>query len=130
MRSIGCAVALLILAGCADRSEPFSDLEGTDRMRAELDQIASQAEADPTPYFHLNGLRADQIAKQLEVAEGPEALLLRYSFANELLYAGRTRQAIRELSALIEAVGDNPGGIRPENKALFDLLAISYLRAA
>ncbi|RMH70009.1 MAG: CRTAC1 family protein, partial [Bacteroidetes bacterium] len=72
---------------------------------------------------------------QLDRAEGDAALLLRYQLARELLNAGDTPAAIAEVQTLLRLLGDDPAlvaagrrPVRPGNKPLYDLLALSYLR--
>src|SRR5690606_19396466 len=76
--------------------------ESTREMIAMLQQIREDAARHPRPYFHLNSLRADMLARLIE-RSGSVDPNLRLTYARELLFAGRTEAAIAELEGLADA---------------------------
>jgi tetratricopeptide (TPR) repeat protein len=124
------------VAGCTsdsdmkDPAERFGAIEGTqtEKMRRVLSTIHEEARADPMSYFHLNTRRAEVLEKQLRAADSAEKAGHRYAYAQELLYSGRTKAAIRQLQRLIDEAGLSPHRLSPKEKPVFEQLALSYLR--
>lgn len=125
------AFSFIHLSACRNRPENVPEnLEGTTRMEAELAAIYDKAVANPMPYFHLNSRRAEYMREEARKMKGEQALVYRFIIARELLQAGQSEEAISELQQIIVEVGDGPSLMKAENKALFDELAIAYLRLA
>src|SRR5690606_26639961 len=78
----------------------------------------------PLPYFHLNNLRADMLARLIERSRSVDPNL-RLTYARELLFAGRTEAAIAELEGLADA-SEAAGG--RDTPYILDQIAIAYLR--
>jgi hypothetical protein len=97
-------------------------------MADTLATLYAQAVANPMNNQFLNKQRADTIFARLAGMSGPEALNARYLLGLERLQAGETREAIAEFQSLMQAAGISPDSITPENKQLFDMIAIAYLR--
>lgn len=114
----------------ADPAERFGAIEGTEteKMRRVLSTIYEEARADPMPYFHLNARRAEVLEQQLRAADSSERTARRYAYAQELLYAGQTKAAIRQFQRLIDEAGLSPHRLSPKEKPVFEKLALSYLR--
>jgi len=125
---------VLTVAGCSsdDGSSPpsFANAEGTktEKMRNVLSAIVRRAQAKPMQYFHLNSQRAEVLKERLTDAPPEKKATLRYNYARELLYAGETKAAIRQLERLIEEAGLSPYRLSPKEKPVFEQLALSYLR--
>ncbi|HUG27977.1 MAG TPA: hypothetical protein VMK53_06730, partial [Gemmatimonadales bacterium] len=121
-----CALAVLGLAGCAPSpSRPVGD---TARMADTLALFHAQALAQPQRYPFLNATRADSIAAVLARQDGMQAVNTRFAMAQELLLAGRTRDAITELERVRQDAGAALDASNPANKPFYDLLAIAWLR--
>ena len=120
------APILFAVAGVAACAGPATD--GTARMVDTLATLYAQAVANPMSNQFLNRQRADTIFARLAGMSGPEALNARYLLGLERLQAGQTREAIAEFQSLMQAAGIHPDSITPQNKQLFDMLAIAYLR--
>lgn len=115
--------AAVLAAGC-NRHTPDPPTAAMGRTLAE---IAAEARTHPMDYFHLNSVRAESVRVAMEQAtSGAERTQLRINYANELLYAGQTEAAIRELMALIRDTGAQRVDTR--TKPLHKLLALAYLR--
>lgn len=133
---IRCAAGLLVTAGvlfawsgCATHPDEEAGHDpGTAEMAAALQRIYAQALADPMPYVHLNARRAGHWRQEVQRSAGPAQRQARYNYASELLNAGDTEAAIRQLDTLIASLGDRRFALTPESKPLFDLLAVAYLR--
>jgi hypothetical protein len=103
--------------------------DGTREMAAEL---ARRAAAIPPRdlWFNFNTQRAELFAKDVE-APRPlvEALRVRYTYANELLYAGRYEDAIAQTDLLLEQI--DKAGPEIGAEAFLNVLmlrAMTYLR--
>ena len=108
----------------------FGGVKGanTEKMRRVLAKIREEARADPMPYFHLNSLRAEILGKKVQAADSTEKPSRIFAYTRELLNAGRTREAIRQLHRLVEGWGLSPIDISSKEKPVFEQLALSYLR--
>jgi len=102
--------------------------DGTARMADTLATLYAEAVANPMSNQFLNRQRADTIFARLAGMSGAEALNARYLLGLERLQAGQTREAIAEFQSLMQAAGIHPDSMTPQNKQLFDMLAIAYLR--
>src|SRR5690606_3341828 len=72
--------------------------------------------------------RADSIAAVLARQDGMLAVNTRFAMAQELLLAGRTREAIGELERVLREAGAALDAANPANKPFYDLLAVAWLR--
>jgi hypothetical protein len=96
--------------------------------------INAQARAHPQSNPFLNRERADAVQAASALQIGAESWNSRHQLAEERLRAGQTMEAITELEGLMRDAGLSPNGgvsadtIAPKKKAVFDLLAIAYLR--
>jgi hypothetical protein len=87
------------------------------------------AVAEPMPYFLLNTARAERLGAEVGQYAGPALLQARFALARELLDAGRTDEAVRQLVDLGEAAGGRAAlASNPAAKPVYDLLATAYLR--
>jgi hypothetical protein len=109
-------------------SPEIEPLPGTARMAAELAAIYRTALGEPMRYGHLNSRRADMWRAEIARTEGSEQVMARYRYASELLSAGDTETAIREIERLMKDAGPEGSVVSPTTKPLFELLAIAYLR--
>ncbi|HEV8358133.1 MAG TPA: hypothetical protein VGQ17_15375, partial [Gemmatimonadales bacterium] len=121
---LGLAAAL----GCASRPASTPARSGTARMADTLARLYTQALGDAMRYPFLNRRRADLLQTVLANQSGHGAPRDRYFLAQELLRAGQTREAISEIQRLMQAVGVSRDRITRDNKVLFDLLGIAWLR--
>lgn len=101
---------------------------GTARMADTLAALVVRARANSATNPFLNGERAAAIQATLAGQTGYQALNSRHQLADELLRAGRTREAIAELERVMREARLAPDDITPRNKPFFDLLALAYLR--
>lgn len=113
------------MLGCTAWAAPPKD--GSAIMADTLAGIHQRAIADPRDNGFLNRERAEKLEAVVADA-GPAAFQLRYLLAHERLAAGQTRDAIRDLEALLTSVGMSIDAVGPQNRVVFDLLGIAYLR--
>ncbi len=109
----------------ADVATTSPVVSGHQRMVAMLDSIAQNAK--PEDCYNLNSKKAELAKKKLE-APGltvAEQVPIRYTYAKQLLYSGKTDAAIMELSELIKQMG---GRFNHQTKPAIELLALCYLR--
>ncbi|GJM36249.1 MAG: hypothetical protein DHS20C18_52500 [Saprospiraceae bacterium] len=95
-------------------------------MAARLSEINNKAQ--PEDNYSLNKLRAQQLQQKFQAATGIQQQLdIKWQYAEQLLLAGLTEDALRETNDILSATG----GIKPPftegKKKFLDLLAISYL---
>ncbi len=114
----------IILWGCRGNAQRDS----TSRMVDTLAAIYRRAQANPMDYYLLNTLRAAWWRKQL-VSLGDKAdPRQRIQYAHELLAAGQTEEAIREIEALLARYRHSAYWQAPETRALIEMLATAYFR--
>lgn len=101
---------------------------GTARMVKTLAKLNAQALADPMRNPFLNRRRADLLQAKVAHQTGAIAIENLYLLAEERVRAGQPREAIAEIERLLEMARVPRDRITPENKFVFDLLAIAYLR--
>ncbi len=120
---------LLITISCSPNSkqlsthsQPQSNLD----MAKELADI--EASCDPQIAWHLNAKLANIYKSRLEAAQGQEQLKWRFKYAEQLLNAGKTDEAIAQFKTAIrdfEAIGI---ALTPQTKIAYEMLAIGYMR--
>ena len=115
-------------AAARPSSSPPPTRDGTARMADTLAVLAAEALGNPMANPFLNRERATVLRGRAAFQEGGDALNTRHWMADELLKAGRTREAIAELEALLRDAGGSSEPIAPQRKPVFDLLAMAYLR--
>jgi hypothetical protein len=121
-------LGLAAVLGCAARPASTPARSGTARMADTLARLYTQALGDAMRYPFLNRRRADLLQTVLANQSGHGAPRDRYFLAQELLRAGQTREAISEIQRLMQAVGVSRDRITRDNKVLFDLFGIAWLR--
>lgn len=129
-RHLSAIVLLALLAGCQAPSgggDVATEGTSTERMAAVLAGIHAAAEAEPTPYFHMNRARAAQLRERARQAAGEERFALAFALAGELLNAGRARDALDVLAAM-QSEGPALGRVTPGTAPFHDLLALAYMR--
>ncbi|MEI6411576.1 MAG: CRTAC1 family protein [Bacteroidota bacterium] len=129
MRSYITIFLLALLAACNSGStgkdnHKSSKFDGHKRMIAILDSIYRNA--NPTNCYNLNSRYADLYRSQLDQAQNPqERTVLTFNMAEQLLYAGRTQECIDVIQSL---TGGDFSKMNADNKVLFELYALAYLR--
>ncbi len=99
--------------------------EGTLKMAAILKAIADTA--DPAKVFFINSKRADIINKQMAASTFEKKVGAKGNYGYELLQAGKTKEAIRQLETFIKTMDS----LKIEVAAKFySLLGIAYMRKA
>ncbi len=97
------------------------------RMADRLDSLANAASFETC--YNLNGLRAKNLAIKISnQSDINQKLKLQVSYSQELLNAGKTTEAINELLKIISIIGGNSIQINKDNKLIFELLGLAYLR--
>ncbi len=100
---------------------------GTLRMVRVLDSI--NRHANPEDYFMMNTRRAELFRQKLLAEKDPNKRLDFYiQYSNECLNAGNVDEAIGVLSQVINAMKMTWETLSSDQKILFDLLAIAYMR--
>ena len=145
MRLVPPLFCILLLAGLTAGCQPDSggaesagdappiradtiDAEGSDKMRAVLSALNERAYEHPMDYFHLNGRRAEVLARRLDTATAPHESRLRHRYAHELLYAGNVEESIRQLNTLIQDQTLRLPRVSRQSRPVFNLLGLAYLR--
>src|SRR5436190_1185925 len=83
---------------------------GTQRMAALLQQLAAESDADPQANPFGNKKRADALRLLLaKEVDHDKRVDIQLAFADELLRAGQTNEAIQQLSALDEQLSKKSG---------------------
>lgn len=100
---------------------------GTLRMAKILDSI--NRHANPEDFYVMNTQRAELFRQKLIKEKDPARRLDYYfQYSNECLNAGNTDEAIGVMSQVINAMKLTWETLTADQKPLFDLLAISYMR--
>jgi hypothetical protein len=103
-------------------------LPGTAQTALELAAIYRAALAEPMRYGHLNRRRAELLGERVAGTTGGEQMTARFQYASELLNAGETKRAIRQVEQLMEDLGPEGRALSPTTKSVYELLAIAHLR--
>ena len=114
-----------------ESTEKYHQGPGTKRMAAILARLADEADANPQINPFWNHKRAEAIRSLLARPDIPadQALELRISLARELLWAGKTEEAITEFTAIEKRIAGP--GTKASQSVLADIhywIALSYLR--
>ncbi|MGH7638644.1 MAG: FG-GAP-like repeat-containing protein [Gemmatimonadaceae bacterium] len=112
--------------GCGAHAAPSKD--GTAMMADTLAHLSGQALFNPMQNPFMNGARARYMRARLSRQIGKAVFQARFLYANELLLAGETREAIAEFETLQDDARLALNPRVPESKAFFDRLGIAYLR--
>lgn len=96
---------------------------GTQKMAAILKTIADTA--DPKKVFFLNTKRADAIHSQMAQSNFQKRVGAKANYGYELLQAGKTELAIKQLETFIRSMDSMRQEIAPK---FYSLLAIAYMR--
>jgi len=127
---VAAVVALRVQLDRNARKEPAAPTwkPGTAAMAALLREIADTA--DPEPNVDRNNERANRLLAQLGDPHDPNRPVpLRLQAALELLYAGRTQEALEHIRIVKQVVGLNPQAVQPEYKYwLNGMYALAFLR--
>jgi len=108
----------------AGKGKNAAPKNGHQRMIAILDSIYKNA--NPVDCYNLNSRYAALYLSQLESAKTPEQQVIgRFNYAEQLLYAGLTQDAIREYETLIKMYGNK---LTDNNKPIYEMYALAFLR--
>jgi len=100
---------------------------GTLRMAKILDSIG--AHANPEDFMVLNPGRAALYKKKVQTEKDPAKKFNYYfQYAIESLNAGNIDESITVLKNIMKTMGATDQNCTPENKVVFDQLAIAYMR--
>ncbi|MBC7841729.1 MAG: CRTAC1 family protein [Gemmatimonadaceae bacterium] len=124
--------ACLSFLGCrqeaAARPRQREQTAGSLRLIETLRAVAARGREYPSSNSFLNLERATELQSLIVGRQGDDQLKLRTQLAEELLRAGKVREAIGGLETILLESGMSWDHIKPANKSTFDLLAIAYLR--
>lgn len=135
-------LGFVLLLGCTTKEEggteeeaapakSYAEIEemGTAKMVAVLDSIRVDARRRPMEYYYLNDQRAEALREKVKTdASKPRKRELRFQYVRELLFAGDTETAIRELEALLQGDSVRDFQTTPTTKSTLTLLAAAYLQ--
>ena len=140
-------VLLFLLSACSQHNNsgheqhtrPFKPIdastrafqhEGTKKMAAVLRTTYDKVDPDQMRYtYYLNGKRAEKYRQLIAEKSGMEEFQARMAYAQELLKAGLTEQAITELQVLPEMIKNQQLEItNGQKKAINEWVAISLMR--
>ncbi len=95
-------------------------------MVKELDDLVTQG--DPLTYYHWNKQRAILARDEITKATPQQYIqkFFRYSFEN--LNAGNSEQTAQEIESVLKQMKITRDNYQPNQKEIYDLLALSYLR--
>ncbi len=123
------AMIVLLLAGTYSRRGAAARLpsDSTARMAARLAELADGLSPDRNPI--LNGARADALRLRLDAeTDAATRVELQMAYGQELTLAGRTADAIRQLTAArLDAAKFGPDAA-PVVRAISGMIALAYLR--
>ena len=131
-------ITILSVQGCGDadptgtepsqsdaspaKTVPASNIE----MAQELKTIAANVPPDQT--WNSNSVAAEYYRGLMEKATGPEKVSMRIKYADQLLNAGKTEQAITEFTGVIDDLKQLGAGLTNQTKPVYEMLAIAYMR--
>lgn len=96
-------------------------------MVQRLHQLGSQG--DPMANYHWNAKRAEVLKAQLASAQDHQRIRLAYLYSYESLNAGDEATCIREIKGYLDYLNKPYEELlNDQNRALFELLALAYLR--
>ena len=130
------ALAFLV-SGCSDDSSPtpsatdlYREVSARDPnlpMAERLKRLAEDVDLQHTPYS--NDLRVELIERKTAASSTPPPLMFQVQYAVELLRAGRSEDALRQVDRLTPLVERDPEYSTPRNRReLRRLEGITYLR--
>ncbi len=101
-------------------------LGGTQAMAKELDDLV--ANGSPHDYYHWNTQRANISKAEMVNATAQQSGQKFFSYASENLNAGNSEQAAADIERVLKQSGASKENYQPRFKAIYDLLALAYLR--
>jgi len=116
----------LACAGAHARDVP----NGTSAMVDTLAAFVQAARRNPGANAFLNRERLTALRAQLRIPGASHYLGLRFVAANEQLAAGDTRGAIAALDSVLRDANLTPDRMTADNRGVYDLLGIAWLRLA
>ena len=120
-------VALLVLAAACGESEPDPRAASTIAMAEELERLAGSLNPETNPF--ANSARIALLESAPPRPSPEEETLLKGRLADELLFAGRTREAIELYEEVFEEVRSRPMVYGPELQvAVRESLGLAWLR--
>ncbi len=122
-------VALLtVVAAVSLSQERAIERDGTEAMRRRLDEIARRASHKDNPY--ANAIRADHFKALANVASAlGDRIRYKFEAGRALLNAGRTEEAIEELTYVKNFFDARPGSVdRATHRVIRRKLAVAYMR--
>lgn len=137
LRSVVTAGAVILTACGGGKSAPAASAtpaakaglrNGTAEMARTLDSITRYMYAHSSINPFLNKARAESLTVQLSSKVGFEKLNTRLDIADQWLRAGQPHIAINSLDSLVVDAGLAWETATEKEKAVFDLLALAYLR--
>ena len=99
---------------------------GTEQMAKELDALVR--DGNPNLYYHWNKKRALIARAELSEASPQQYAQKFYRYSTENLNAGNSEVTAKDLEALLKQMNVTQESYKPNFKAIFDLLALAYLR--
>ena len=103
---------------------------GTKRMAARLAKIAEQAEEQPNENPYLSDKRAEALRSLLaRISDPDKETEFRTYLGRELLFAGKTEEALKEFNAVEQRLKQSGKPVSPELESkITHFLGLSYLR--
>ncbi len=131
-------VILVFFSSCQQESKTTSkpasvtpklptNANSNQQMAYLLDSLANTANIETC--YNLNELRARDFAQKISnQTDINKKLQLQVGYSQELINAGKTTEAINELLSILSMIGGNNIEIDKNNKLIFELLGLAYLR--
>jgi hypothetical protein len=112
------------LLACKTEKKTNARQDGHARMIAILDSIFRNE--NPEKCYNLNSRMAALNQERAAMARNPqEKLIMTFRVAEQLMYAGRTEESLQLLEQI---TGGNFAAMNAENRTIFDLYALGFLR--
>jgi tetratricopeptide (TPR) repeat protein len=103
------------------------ELASHERMVFLLDSLGKAA--NPTLCYNLNAARAEMARNTRDQSQDPNAKIqMNFTYCTELLNAGKSKEGIAELEAMINSLGGIDALLTPTARLIVEYLALGYLR--
>lgn len=79
-------------------------------------------------YLHKSLEKSEVLKSKIPSVPPNQRPAIIFQYCRLLVEGGKIHEAVRELEALRASINQTQGGVSPQNKPIYDLLAVAYLR--